>query len=206
MKRVQNDRWRGEFSVSKLGRYEYTIEGWIDRFGTWRSDLVKRIQAGQDGPVDWLIGGALVEEVAEGAVGEDALLIRKWAQALREEKDAASRQAIALNEEMAQTVQHHPARRFASRYGKGLSVTVDRERAAFSTWYELFPRSCSAEPNRHGTLRDCEAWLPYVASMGFDVLYLPPVHPIGHTARKCKNNSITAQPDDVGSPWALRRR
>jgi starch synthase (maltosyl-transferring) len=203
MKRLQNDRWRGEFSVSQLGRYEYTIEGWIDRFGTWRSDLVKRIEAGQDIRVDCLIGAALVEEVAEGAPGDDALLLRRWAQALREEKDQPSRQIIALNEEMAQTIQRHPARRFAGRYAKVLRVTVDRERAAFSTWYELFPRSCSAEQDRHGTLRDCEAWLPYVASMGFDVLYLPPIHPIGHTARKGKNNSITAQPEDVGSPWAI---
>ena len=205
MKRVQSDRWRGEFRVSRLGRYEYTIEGWIDRFGTWRSDLVKRIEAAQDIRVDCLIGGALVEEVAEGAVGEDAALLRGWAQALREAKDTASRQpdALDLNEEMAQAVQRHPTRRFASRYGKILNVTVDPERAAFSTWYELFPRSCSAEPNRHGTLRDCEAWLPYVASMGFDVLYLPPIHPIGRTARKGKNNSINAQPGDVGSPWAV---
>ena len=203
MKRVHDDRWRGEFSVSKLGRYEYTIEGWIDRFGTWRGDLVKRIEAGQDTRVDCLIGSALVEETAEGASGEDAVLLRRWAQTLREDKDAASRQAIALNEEMAQAIQRNPARRFASRYSKVLCVTVDPEKAAFSTWYELFPRSCSPEPNRHGTLRDCEAWLPYVASMGFDVLYLPPIHPIGHTARKGKNNSITAQADDVGSPWAV---
>ena len=203
MKRVQNDRWRGEFSVSKLGRSEYTIEGWIDRFGTWRGDLVKRIEARQDIRIDCLIGADLVEEEAEGAPGEDAVLLRRWAQALREDKDAASREAIALNEEMAQAVQRHPARRFASRYSKTLWVMVDSEKAAFSTWYELFPRSCSPEPNRHGTLRDCEAWLPYVVSMGFDVLYLPPIHPIGHTARKGRNNSITAQADDVGSPWAV---
>jgi starch synthase (maltosyl-transferring) len=203
MKQFQNDCWRGEFSVSKMGRFEYTIEGWIDRFRTWRSDLGKRIQAGQDVWVDFLIGAALAEEVAEGAPAEDALLLRGWAQALREENDPVSRQATALDEEVAQAVQRHPARRFASRYTKTLSVTVDREKAAFSTWYELFPRSCSGEPNRHGTFRDCEAWLPYVASMGFDVLYLPPIHPIGHTARKGKNNSIAAQPDDVGSPWAI---
>ena len=80
---------------------------------------------------------------------------------------------------------------------------VDREKAGFSAWYELFPRSCSPDPSRPGTLRDCEARLPYVAAMGFDVLYLPPIHPIGHTARKGRNNEVTAGPDDVGSPWAI---
>ena len=82
-------------------------------------------------------------------------------------------------------------------------MVVDREKARFSAWYEVFPRSCSPEPGRHGTLRDCEAMLPYIASMGFDVVYLPPIHPIGQTFRKGKNNSVAAQPDDVGSPWAI---
>jgi starch synthase (maltosyl-transferring) len=203
MQRLPNDRWRGEFAVSELGRYEYTIEGWIDRFATWRSDLRKRIEAGQDVQVECLMGAALIEEAATRAADQDAVRLRHWAQTLRTPQDALSRQAIALEQELAGTVQRYPARHFASRYAKTLWVVVEREKAAFSAWYELFPRSCSPEPGRHGTLRDCEAWLPYVAGMGFDVLYLPPVHPIGHTFRKGKNNTITAQPDDVGSPWAI---
>jgi len=100
-------------------------------------------------------------------------------------------------------VQRYPDRSLASRCEKDLTVVVEREKARFSTWYELFPRSCSPQPGRHGTLRDCAAWLPYIASMGFDLIYLPPIHPIGRTFRKGKNNSVTAQPDDVGSPWAI---
>jgi len=203
MHRIANDRWRGEFSVSRVGRSEYTVEGWIDRLATWRSDLVKRIEARQDVHVECLIGAALIEQTAEQATVEDAASLRAWARALREEKDPALQKEIALGEELAGVVQRYPTRHFASRYDKVLSVVVDREKAGYSTWYELFPRSCSPEPGRHGTLRDCEAWLPYVASMGFDVLYLAPIHPIGHTFRKGKNNSITAQSDDVGSPWAI---
>jgi len=94
-------------------------------------------------------------------------------------------------------------RPFASQYQQTLRVTVDRERARFSTWYEMFPRSCAPEPGRHGTFRDCEARLPYIAGMGFDVLYLPPIHPIGRTNRKGRNNTLVAGPDDPGSPWAI---
>ena len=122
---------------------------------------------------------------------------------LREEKDKESGKNAALDSELLNVVQRYPERDLVTRYEKQLAVVVDREKARFSTWYEVFPRSCSPEPGRHGTLRDCEARLPYIASMGFDVVYLPPIHPIGHTFRKGKNNSISAQPDDVGSPWAI---
>jgi starch synthase (maltosyl-transferring) len=100
-------------------------------------------------------------------------------------------------------MQRYPSRTFAGRYSKELCLVADREKAGFSAWYEMFPRSCAPEPGRHGTLRDCEAWLPYIAAMGFDVLYLPPIHPIGHTFRKGKNNQVIAGPEDVGSPWAI---
>jgi starch synthase (maltosyl-transferring) len=203
MKPLGNDRWRGEFRVSQLGEYRYTVEGWIDRFGTWRGDLIKRIAAGQDVHAELLVGAGLIEDAAERAPEDDAERMRQWARKLREEKDSGAGQAIALEEELAAIVRCYPERQLASRYEKELAVVVDRERARFSTWYELFPRSCSPVPGRHGTLRDCEAWLPHIASMGFEVVYLPPVHPIGRTFRKGKNNSVTAQPDDVGSPWAI---
>jgi starch synthase (maltosyl-transferring) len=100
-------------------------------------------------------------------------------------------------------IERYPSRELATRYDKELAIVVEREKARFSTWYEVFPRSCSGQPGRHGTFRDCEQWLAYIASMGFDVVYLPPIHPIGKTFRKGKNNSFPAQPDDVGSPWAI---
>ncbi len=203
MKPLGNDRWRGEFSVEKLGRYKYTVEGWIDRFETWRGDLLKRIAAGQDVHVDLLIGAGLIEGAAKRAVGDDARLLGQWARRLHETKDGDSGAAVALEEELLTMIQRYPERHLAGRYEKELVVTVEREKARFASWYEVFPRSCSPDAGRHGTLRDCEAWLPYIASMGFDVVYLPPIHPIGTTFRKGKNNSVLAEPGDVGSPWAI---
>lgn len=203
MKPLGNDLWRGEFTVLAVGRYQYTIEGWVDRFQTWQKNLVKRIAAGQDVKVEMLVGASLVEEAAARAAGSDAESLRQAIPKFRQAEDKASQTKLALDEELLSVMQRNPERHLVSRCEKLLGVIVDREKARFSTWYEVFPRSCSPIPGRHATLRDCEARLPYIASMGFDVVYLPPIHPIGHTFRKGKNNSETAQPDDVGSPWAI---
>ncbi len=203
MKPVGNDCWRGEFTVVNVGRYHYTIEGWIDRFRTWRTDLEKRIAAGQDVHVDLLIGVELIERAADRAGADDAQLLRQWARRIREENDKPSGTAVALQKELLAVVGRYPDYDLATRYEKELKIAVDRDKALFSTWYEVFPRSCSPQPGRHGTFRDCETWLPYIASMGFDVVYLAPIHPIGRAFRKGKNNSAAAQPDDVGSPWAI---
>jgi starch synthase (maltosyl-transferring) len=200
---VGNDRWRGEFPVLNVGRYEYTVEGWIDRFTTWRNDLIKRIAAGQDVHLELLIGAQIVEDAAGRAAGVDADFLRQFVRRLRDKKDKESRKKAALEVELLDAVQRHPERHLVTQYEKRLPVVVDREKARFSAWYEVFPRSCSTEHGRHGTFRDCEARLPYIASMGFDVVYLPPIHPIGKTFRKGKNNSVSAQPEDVGSPWAI---
>jgi starch synthase (maltosyl-transferring) len=198
-----NDRWRGEFSVEELGRYQYTVEGWIDRFETWRVELVKRVAAGQDLHIELLLGTELIEEAAAQATGEDAHLLRQWADRLREAKDKPEGAAIALEEGLLELIRRYPVRHFASRFEKQLMAMVDREKARFSTWYEIFPRSCAPKAGRHGTFRDCELWLPYIASMGFDVVYLPPIHPIGRKFRKGKNNSPNPEPTDPGSPWAI---
>lgn len=203
MKPLGNDRWRGEFYVQELGRYQYTVEGWIDRFETWRVDLVKRVAAGQDVHVELLSGTDLIAEAAAQAMGEDAEILRRWAIRLREAKDKPEGAAIALEEGLLELIRRYPVRHFASRFEKRLLAMVDREKARFSTWYEVFPRSCAAEAGRHGTFRDCERWLPYIASMGFDVVYLPPIHPIGRAFRKGKNNSPNPLPTDTGSPWAI---
>ena len=200
MKPLGNDRWRGQFTVSEMGRYRYAVEGWVDRFKTWYRDLKKRVAAGQDVRVDFLIGAKLIEDAAGRASSDDALRLRDAATAMR---SADGSTAAALVEELSPILDRYPDRGLATRSQKDLGVIVDREKARFSTWYELFPRSCAAEPGRHGTLRDCENWLPHVAAMGFDVLYLPPVHPIGHAFRKGKNNATKAQPEDAGSPWAI---
>jgi len=208
MESLANDRWRGSFRVTELGRYGYTVEGWADRFQTWRSELRKRVAAGQDVRIELLIGADLIDEAAARATSEDATILRDWARRIRDanERGAAgteSGSAVALEELGLEVIQRYPNRQLATRYEKALAITVDREKARFSTWYEVFPRSCSAEPGRHGTLAECEGWLPYIASMGFDVVYLPPIHPIGCSFRKGKNNSPSARPEDIGSPWAI---
>jgi starch synthase (maltosyl-transferring) len=200
---IGNDRWRAEFPVLNVGRYEFTVEGWIDRFKTWRGDLIKRIDAGQDVHVDLLIGAQMIQDVASRATAEDAAVCSRYARRLREKKDTQSKKNAALDAELLNVIERYPERHLVTQHEKRLGVVVDREKARFSTWYEVFPRSCSPEPGRHGTLQDCEASLPYIASMGFDVVYLPPIHPIGQTFRKGKNNSVSAQHDDVGSPWAI---
>ncbi|MDR5683261.1 MAG: alpha-1,4-glucan--maltose-1-phosphate maltosyltransferase [Armatimonadota bacterium] len=201
MEPVGDDRWRAAFVVDGVGRYRYTVEGWIDRFGSWVRDLEKRMRAGQQTNVDLQIGASLVEDAAGRAAGPDRADLMKAARVLREGTVEATR--TAFSRELAALMARHDPRRIVTRYERELQVVVDRQRAGFSAWYELFPRSCATEPGRHGTFRDVERLLPYVAGMGFDVLYLPPIHPIGRTHRKGKNNSPVAGPDDPGSPWAI---
>jgi starch synthase (maltosyl-transferring) len=196
-----NDRWRGEFTVTALGQYRYTLLAWVDRFKTWARDLAKRVEAGQDVAVDLQIGAGLVEAAGRRATETDAIRLRTYADILRAGGNEAIQQALSA--ELAGLMYRHAERLFATSYEKQLQVIVDRERARFSTWYELFPRSWAPQPGRHGTFKDLEERLPYVASMHFDVLYLPPIHPIGRAYRKGKNNATTAQPGDPGSPWAI---
>jgi starch synthase (maltosyl-transferring) len=203
MQALGNDRWRGEFPVARVGEYFYTIAGWINHFDTWRSDLEKRIAAGQDIRIDLLQGAQLVEEAAVRAGRDDADALRRWAGVLRATEDLPVAQTAALDSELAATMALYLDPAMESRYERELRVTVDREEAQYSAWYELFPRSTATEPGQHGTFKDCEARLDYVARMGFDVLYLPPVHPIGLSFRKGKNNATTAEPGDAGSPWAI---
>jgi starch synthase (maltosyl-transferring) len=203
MQALGNDRWRGEFPVARVGEYFYTIAGWINHFDTWRSDLEKRIAAGQDIRIDLLQGAQLVEEAAVRAGRDDADALRRWAGVLRATEDLPVAQTAALDSELAATLALYLDPAMESRYERELRVTVDREEAQYSAWYELFPRSTATEPGQHGTFKDCEARLDYVARMGFDVLYLPPVHPIGLSFRKGKNNATTAEPGDAGSPWAI---
>jgi starch synthase (maltosyl-transferring) len=201
MKFVGNDRWRGDFTASKVGKYYFTVEGWIDRYTTWRNAMMKRIDSDQDVRMESLIGADLLEEAASRATPEDAAELREWVGVLRANGGAVNRGF--LGDAVASIVRRYPDRRYAARYGKEFGLVVDREKAGFSAWYEMFPRSAASGPSVQGTLRDCEARLPYIAAMGFDVLYLPPIHPIGHTARKGKNNEAAATPEDVGSPWAI---
>lgn len=197
-----NDTWSGGFTIEQLTPYEYAVEAWIDPFATWARDLRKRIAAHQDIGVELQIGARLVEATARRASKGDGERLTSAARSIAS-ADAAAAVATALSPELAEIMRRWDPRRFATRYERELRVDVDPPYARFSSWYEMFPRSCAKEPGRHGTLADCERLLPYVASMGFDVLYLPPIHPIGRAFRKGKNNATTADRDDVGSPWAI---
>jgi starch synthase (maltosyl-transferring) len=195
-----NDRWRAEFVVTETGVYLYTVEAWADRFLSWRRDLKKRLDARQDVSVDLLVGAALVEAAAKRASAADAAPLRNWAGELRGGKNIAADRAH--DAPMAALMARYPDRRLATVFPKELRVAVDPLLARFSAWYELFPRSLGAE-GKHGTFSDCEAALPRIAEMGFDILYLPPIHPIGKSFRKGKNNNPKCQPGEPGSPWAI---
>jgi starch synthase (maltosyl-transferring) len=199
-----NDRWRGGFVVAELGRYLYAISAWVDRFRSWRRDLQKKAEAGVHTDLDMLTGALLVEAASRRACGEDAKKLAAWARQLNDEKQTLlAKLSDATSEELATLMGKYPDRQLATTYDQQLTVVVDREKARYSSWYEMFPRSCAATAGAHGTLKDCEALLPDVAAMGFDVLYLPPIHPIGLTQRKGKNNSVNCAADDPGSPWAI---
>jgi len=205
MRLDNNDRWEGRFKLEELGRYRYTVVAWMDAFGSWSKDLRKRADAGQDISVDLLIGADIVREASARARGDEAKTLADAAAKLREfaKKDRDGALAISENAELALLVNAWRDRTADTRYERELAVVVDPEKARFSTWYELFPRSVTSDPKRHGTFKDVIDRLPYVAGMGFDILYLPPIHPIGRSERKGKNNSTTPGPEDTGSPWAI---
>ncbi len=197
-----NDRWRGEFQVTEPGFYVYTVAAWADRFLSWRHDLERREDA-EDILVALQVGAGLAEAAAKRASGEDRKTLQAWARKLRDTKDGRQGRFLGLAEEFSAVMARHCDRSLATEYDRELRVWVDRERARFSTWYEMFPRSCLEDGQRHGSFKNCESRLPYLAEMGFDVLYLPPIHPIGISKRKGPNNALVAGSDDPGSPWAI---
>ncbi len=204
MEPLINDRWRGSFAVAELGRYRYTVLAWVDQFKSWRRDLTKKLQADQEVSVELVIGARLIAEASQRALKRERQKMGEWVNTLHSTQVAEQAKVqLALSEELSEFMDKYPDRRFATAYPKELVVVVDREKARFSTWYEMFPRSCAPESVRHGTFKDCEARLPYIAAMGFDVLYFTPIHPIGQTHRKGRNNTPVAKPDDPGTPWAI---
>jgi starch synthase (maltosyl-transferring) len=203
MRPLVNDRWTASFRVSELGRYGFKVQGWVDHFETWRRDLLKRIKAESDATVDYLIGADLIAEAATRSSGADADWLSSRASALRSERNIKLLRNHATDPTLHDLVGRYPDKRFATDSDRELSIVVDPVRARFSAWYEFFPRSASSEPGKHGTFAHCENRLPYISEMGFNVIYLPPIHPIGTTFRKGPNNSPEAQPGDVGSPWAI---
>jgi starch synthase (maltosyl-transferring) len=213
---LTNDLWTVTFTVDKLGDWLFTLEAWVDHFDTWCADLRKRLAAqptpgtpqpsaeSQNIPLAFQSGAILLHQAAQRAKDSDNQLLAEAAANLnRLAESNLARYEFPLSDEVIALAARHPDLAFAARYHQELHLWVDRERARYSTWYELFPRSTSPDPTRPGTFSDVKALLPTIAAMGFDVLYLPPIHPIGNAFRKGRNNSVTSTPDDPGSPWAI---
>ncbi|MGA1876133.1 MAG: alpha-1,4-glucan--maltose-1-phosphate maltosyltransferase [bacterium] len=208
MNMLVNDRWEAAFMIEEMSFYSYTLQGWVDYFATWQKDLQKKYQAGQDVAVELLLGAGYVQDSArrilhDGAPHADVHKLEEFASLLKEESDVSRAVSLALSRELTLVMKAYPDKSLSTFYRKELMVVVDRAKALFSTWYELFPRSWSPDPTRSGTFNDCKRLLPEISRMGFNVLYLPPVHPIGRTNRKGSNNSPISQPNDPGSPWAI---
>jgi len=202
MRALGNDRWRGAFSVDSLGSYRYTVTAWVDHFLSWRHDFERRVDA-EDLRVAAIVGASLLDAAARRAQGPDRQRLADWARRLRAEHDPAALRAIVLDQALGALAQRFPDRSLAATHPVELRVIVDRPLARCSAWYELFPRSCSATPGAHGSFADCSARLPHIAAMGFDVVYLPPIHPIGRERRKGRDNALEPEPGDPGSPWAI---
>ena len=198
---LDQDSWGAAFTVTELGTYEYTIEAWIDRFATWASALRAKADAGQDVTNDLLEGADIVQQAVRQTPDDDVRLL-EIADLLRGPQSQSARVAEALGPELRRLMTARPDRR-SSTTARPLRVLVDRARARFGAWYEMFPRSCTSDRSHPGTLRSAEHRLAEIADLGFDVLYLPPVHPIGLTGRKGRNNALKAASGDPGSPWAI---
>jgi starch synthase (maltosyl-transferring) len=232
MQATGEDLWGGAFRPDKLGAWRFTVLGWVDHFASWASDLKKRIGAQsdpslsdampsaapnpgtvlnvgfnpevQDIALEFRTGAELIRKASWRAQGDDAARLQQWAQKL--EELAQEKRAIyddPCDASLMELMARYPYWASATRYDIELPVVVARERARYSSWYELFPRSASPTPGQHGTFRDVERQLPEIASMGFDIVYLPPIHPIGRAFRKGPNNFVSAPPGAPGSPWAI---
>jgi starch synthase (maltosyl-transferring) len=201
---VDNDRWRGEFIPVENTRYIYTVEAWTDLFASWLSDFRKKVVAGRDAASDLLEGIALIEKMARRAAASDRDILAAGLAQLRASQNGLASALKILEEPRLVEASERAAERFGIiRHEPFLELIVDRPRARFSAWYEMFPRSQGTDPDRATTFREAERRLPAIADMGFDVVYLPPIHPIGVTNRKGPNNSLTGGDHAPGSPWAI---
>jgi len=202
MNSVGNESWNASFKVEKQGFYNYFVEGWVDYALNWQHGILRKIQDNQYVKSELLEGAdyvrAILDEVDSNE--KDYLNTLVYYFTTESEYENAIREATSAH--LHHLFKKHP-KRFLANKSSNLKVYVDRKKALFSTWYEFFPRSASSEEGKHGTFKDCERLLPRVASMGFDTLYFPPIHPIGEVNRKGKNNATNAEHGDVGSPWGI---
>ena len=204
MEALGNDRWSARFTVDRIGAWQYGIVCWVDHLAGWRDGFLRRVDA-DDLRVAALTGAELAAESVANADGPAREQLIHWARLLREELDPERLRGLAMDDALLALAQQHAPRAGASQT-VSFPAWVDRERARFGSWYECFPRSMAKEPGAHGTFADLERELARIQAMGFDVLYLPPIHPIGRTRRKGRNNATTSEAGDVGSPWGIGAR
>lgn len=201
---VDNDRWSGHFPLLRNARYEFTIQAWRDGYSSWVRDTLKKRQAGVDVRLETIEGVQFATSAAQNASGPDRDRLDAVVAALdAEESGSAAQLDLMLESAHASLIRRHAPRINLSRYPVDVPVIADRLAARFSAWYEIFPRSQSMDANRHGTFDDVIRRLPEIRELGFDVLYFTPIHPIGKTNRKGKNNTLKALPGDVGSVYAV---
>ncbi|MCH7504255.1 alpha-1,4-glucan--maltose-1-phosphate maltosyltransferase [PVC group bacterium] len=203
MRPLANDVWSASFVCEGLEPYEYTVRGWMDHYETWRLNLIKKMDVGQDISVDLRIGAAFLKKGVKQAKGNKKKILESIFKKFNMLKNDKAIRLFIQNEKYNQSIRESITPSFITEYNKKLQVKVHRTRALFSSWYELFPRSTKENSLQHGTFKDCEKILPDIAAMGFDVVYFPPIHPIGVTNRKGKNNVLGAASGDPGSPWAI---
>jgi starch synthase (maltosyl-transferring) len=198
------DRLTGSFGVDRIGRWTFTVDAWTDRWASWLSEVGKFLGAGVDVHMELLEGALLLDEAAARASGAERTALHRAAERLRDESlTPAERAEAALHQGIGDLMTARLPARDAVRHGRVYAIDVDREIAGVAAWYEMFPRSQVSDPGRRGTFADAARRLPAVADLGFDVVYLPPIHPIGTTHRKGRNNTLVPAPDDPGSPWAI---
>src|SRR5437899_5863537 len=201
---VDNDRWRGICSLNAAGVYEYTVEAWTDTFRSWRDEFTKKFEAGiSDLTAETLEGAALIEAAGKRAhVADDSARLCELSESIRR-ADHAQINNIVHSGELEVLMATYPDRSWATQYVPPPRVIVEREAAQITAWYEFFPRSAEGRGDRGSTFRDCLPRVDDARAMGFNVIYFPPIHPIGHTNRKGRNNAVTAEPGDPGVPWAI---
>ncbi len=201
MKLENNDRWSGQFKVEQLGVYFYTIRAWVDYFRSWQQDITKKFKAGMDIRTEMDIGIHFLEEALENKSQTE---IKRFLTAIKKAKNIEQQVKWATDDQLTALMRNrYPNNKWITELPKAFSIVVDPLKARFSSWYEIFPRSFGSIPSKSGTFKDCQAILPRIAEMGFDVLYFPPIHPIGYSKRKGKKNQSGAREQDPGSPWAV---
>lgn len=193
-----NDEWKASFYVTEQGIYVYTIQAWVDHFDTWYDGFKKKANAKIDVTVELMEGAILLR-----TLGESSPDLITYARRLEDKSRYQTAIDLVLSKEFEEVVHHNPLRIYEAKLSSEIKIKVEHAKANFSAWYEFFPRSASLEAGKHGTFQDCIRLLPRIAAMGFDVLYFPPIHPIGKVNRKGKNNNVRSQPGEPGSPWAI---